>query len=99
VAELTLAELYAPSAPVALRGHLDALDFASGVYWSDASWTIAITLTSSNGRSLAAREIYSFAASYGADAGCQNTAHALMPAVQSLVGKLVRDPGFSALIR
>ena len=99
IAELTIAELYASSAPITLTGHLQRLDFTSGVYFSDAAWDLALMLKSSNGKSLVASEHYAFKASYGGDAGCQNTAQALMPAIQNLVGKAVRDPAFPELVR
>jgi hypothetical protein len=56
-------------------------------------------LKSSNGKSLVASEHYAFKASYEGEAGCQNTAQALMPAIQNLVGKAVRDPAFPELLR
>ena len=99
VAELTMAELYAASAPVTLTGHLQRLDFTSGVYFTDAAWDLALTVKSSNGKSLVATEHYAFKASYGGDAGCQNTAQALMPAIQNVVGKAVRDPAFPELLK
>jgi hypothetical protein len=99
IAELTIAEVYAPSAPVTLTGSLDTMDFASGIYWSEAFWQIAITIKSSNGKSVAVTEKYPFKASYGGEAGCQNTAQALMPAVQNLVGKMVKDAAFAELLR
>jgi hypothetical protein len=85
--ELTIAEMYAPSAPVTISGRLEEIDFASGLYWADAGWKIALTLASSNGHQLAIREEYAFKGSYGGETGCQQTAQALMPAVQNLVNK------------
>jgi hypothetical protein len=98
IAELTIAELSASSAPITLTGDLERLGFTSGVYWSDAAWDIALTVKSSNGKSLMVRERYAFSASYAGGAGCQNTAQALMPAVQNLVGKIVMHPEFRALL-
>ena len=99
VAELTMAELYGSTAPITPTGHLQRIDFTSGVYFSDAAWDIALTVKSSNGKSLVATEHYAFKASYGGDAGCQNTAQALMPAIQNVVLKAVRDPAFPALLK
>lgn len=99
ISELTIAEIYAATAPVTLTGYLERLDFESGIYWSDAAWHIAMTVKSSNGKSVAVSEHYAFKASYGGDAACQNTAQALMPAIQNLVGKVVRDPAFPELLR
>jgi hypothetical protein len=94
-----MAELYAASAPVTLTGHLQRLDFTSGVYFTDAAWDLTLMVKSSNGKSLVATERYGFKASYGGDAGCQNTARALMPAIQNVVGKAVRDPAFPHLLK
>jgi hypothetical protein len=65
----------------------------------DRSRDLALTVKSSNGKSLVATEHYAFKASYGGDAGCQNTAQALMPAIQNVVGKAVRDPAFPQLLK
>lgn len=97
VDELTIAEIYAPAAPVTISGRLDDIDFSSGM--TDAGWKIALTLISSNGRRLAVREDYSFKGSYVGETSCNQTAHALMPAVQNLVNKVVRHPEFPSLLR
>ena len=55
VDELKIAELYAAAAPVVLTGRLDAIAFQSG---ADATWRIKVTLSSSNGKSLAITEEY-----------------------------------------
>jgi hypothetical protein len=77
IAELTIAEIYATQAPLTLTGHLERVDFKSGVYFTDAAWQLALTVKSSNGKSLRAVEEHGFKTSYGAEAGCQNTAHAI----------------------
>jgi hypothetical protein len=95
VDELTMAEIHASEAPVTLTGHLDKIDFSSQV---GAAWTIAVTIRSSNGRSLAVEEAYGYKSSYYGETACNQTAHALMPAVQNVVSKIVRHPGFAALL-
>ena len=99
IAELMMAELYAVAAPFTLTGHLRRLDFTSGVYFTDAAWDLELLVKSSNGKTLVATERYAFKASYGGDAGCQNTAQALMPAIQNVVAKAVRDPVFPNLLK
>jgi hypothetical protein len=96
VDELTISELYVPTAPLVLTGHVDELDFRS---FNEPAWLIALTLRSSNGRSLAVREEYAFAWNYMAEVACNQTAHALMPAVQNLVRKAVQHPGFADLLK
>jgi hypothetical protein len=73
------------------------LDFSSGL--TDAAWKIGLTLVSSNGRSLAVAEEYKFASSWYGETGCNQTAHALMPAVQNVIRKIVQHPDFAGLIR
>jgi hypothetical protein len=97
IAELTIAEIYAASAPVTLTGRVEDIDFSSG--WTDAAWTIRLAVSSSNGKKLVVAENYAFKSSYVGEVACNQTAHALMPAVQNLVGKVVRDPGFAELLR
>lgn len=95
VSELTKAELYAPVAPITLTGRLLTIDFSQGV--ADASWTFQLELRSSNGHWVTVLERYPIPG--GADpASCRQTARALMPAVQDLVAKIVRQPGFSRLL-
>jgi len=95
VSELTKADLYASGAPVTLTGRLLTLDFSQGV--ADASWTFQFELRSSNGQWVTVLERYPITG--GADPGaCRQTARALMPAVQHLVAKIVRHPGFPRLL-
>jgi hypothetical protein len=62
VAELTLAELYAPSAPVTLTGKVESINFSSGI--TDAAWLITLAVVSSNGRAITVSEEYSFTSSW-----------------------------------
>jgi hypothetical protein len=95
--ELTIAELHVDRAPVVLVGHVDELDFSSG--WTDAEWTIGLTLRSSNGRALTVTENYRFAGNFVGEIACNQTAHALMPAVQNVVARIVRHPDFAGLLK
>ena len=96
VDELKIAEIYGAQAPVVLTGRLDAIDFQSG---ADAAWKIKVTLSSSNGKSLSVAEEYGYKSSYYGETACNQTAHALMPAVQNVVSKAVRHPEFPALLK
>jgi hypothetical protein len=95
--ELSIAETYAAGAPVVLTGRLDEIDFSSGV--TDAAWRIAVSVRSSNGKTLSVVENYRFTSRWYGETACNQTAHALMPAIQNVVGKIVRDPAFPALVR
>lgn len=94
VDELKLAGAFSASAPVTLTGNLDSIDFSS----ASGSWNLALTVKSSNGKSMTAFEQYAFTTSFYGETACNQTAHALMPAVQNLVGKIVRSSEFSSLI-
>ncbi len=93
--ELKIAERYDDAAPVTLTGSLDSLAFSSSV----GAWDIALTVTSSNGRSLSVSEHYDFPAAFTASSGCKRVADAYFPAVQDIIRKLVKSPEFAALIR
>src|SRR5262245_65255844 len=95
VLELTKADLYAPGAPVTLTGRLLTLDFSQVV--TDAAWTFQFELQSSNGQWGTVLERYPIAGGADPDA-CRQTARALMPAVQQLLAKIVRHPGFPRLL-
>ncbi|CAM5786380.1 hypothetical protein CCAE64S_01752 [Castellaniella caeni] len=57
-----------------------------------------LTLKSSNGRSMSLTESYPYTTSFYGETACNQTAQALMPAVQDLVGKAVRSPEFKTLV-
>jgi hypothetical protein len=59
----------------------------------------ALTITSSNGATVSVREDYAFKGNFVGEIACNQTAHALMPAVQNVVGKVVRHPEFPALLK
>ncbi len=92
--ELKIANAYSAKAPISLTGNLDAIDFSS----SSGSWNLALTVKSSNGKSLSISENYPFTTSFYGETACNQTAQALMPAVQNLVGKIVRSTEFIALV-
>jgi hypothetical protein len=89
----------AGAARLTLNGKVDKLEFSSSRALTGGSWTIDMTLASSNGASLKVGEYYEFSSGFAAPEACRNTAEAFSRAVQNLVGKAVRDPGFAALVR
>ena len=92
--ELQLAGAYGESAPVVLTGNLDRVDFSS----TEGKWMLAVTVTSSNGRTLTVANDHEYETSYVAEKACALTAQAFGPAVQTLIGKLVHHPEFTALL-
>ena len=92
--ELKMANSYSPLAPVSITGNLDAIDFSS----NSGNWNLALTIKSSNGKSMSVSESYAYTSSFYGETACNQTAQAFMPAVQNLVGKIVRSPEFTVLI-
>lgn len=97
--ELKLADLYDAENPkITLSGIVDTLAFSSSRGLTGGSWDIGLRVVSSNGKSAYVLERYEFESGFVADTACRQTANAFMPAVQNLIGKLVRSPRFEALI-
>lgn len=95
VDELKISDIYSDDATVLITGQLNTLDFSS----NSGQWNMSLTLNSSNGNSLTAHQTYNFTTSYNGDTACNQTAQALMPAVQDLIGKIVKDQEFKRLIK
>lgn len=92
--ELRLAELYSDKSPVILTGNLDHIDFSSNT----GTWYLTVTIRSSNGKILKISEEYSYTTSFYGETACNQTAQALMPAVQDLIAKVVNHHSFSSLV-
>jgi hypothetical protein len=92
--ELVIANAFSSTAPVTLTGNLDEIDFSS----TSGVWNISLTVKSPNGKSMTVIENYSYTTSFYGETGCNQTAQALMPAVQNLIGNLVRSPEFAGLL-
>lgn len=98
--ELKMAGAYASGNPrVVLDGEVTALTFSSMRAMVGGSWTIGLTLRSSNGKQMSVSEYYEFESGFSANAACKETADAFPRAVQNLIGKIVSDPSFTELIR
>jgi hypothetical protein len=93
--ELKIAEVYSADAPITLTGQLNSIDFSS----NSGVWNISLTINSSNSRSMTASESYSYTTSFYGETACNQTAQAVMPAVQDLIGKVVRNPEFKSLTK
>lgn len=93
--ELKLAGRYDPQSPVTLTGKITQLEFSS----MNGSWDIALSLASSNGKTLSASEHYEFHTSYSGVSACHNVADAFEPAVQSLIGKVAAAPDLRVLAK
>ena len=97
--ELKVAGKFDDKAPdVTLSGIVEVLAFSSSRGLTGGTWDIALTVNSSNGRSTYVLEHYEFHSGYLADTACLQTADAFFPAVQDLIGKLVKSPEFVDLV-
>lgn len=97
--ELKIAGVFASTGSrVVLSGKVDRLEFSSTRAVTGGSWTIDLSLNSSNGRSLSVNEYYEFDSGFVANDACRNTAEAFSRAVQDLIGKAVRNPGFAEMV-
>jgi hypothetical protein len=93
--ELKVAGLYDDHAAITLSGVVNDLKFST----VSGAWDIAVTINSSNGKSLPVSEHYEFHSSYTAMAACHNAADAFQPAVQTLIGKAIASPDFRSLMQ
>jgi hypothetical protein len=92
--ELRVAEFYAETGPVRLTGNLDKIDFSSG----EGTWTLGLSVKSSNGHSVTVSIVHKYDSAFSGEKACALSAQAFAPAVQALIGALVANPGFGALV-
>lgn len=94
VDEMKMAEVYDPDSRTSISGNLDSINFSS----MDGRWDIDLTLKSTNGHSMSLTESYAYKTSFYGETACNQTAQALMPAIQNLVGNAVRSSDFKNLV-
>ena len=81
-----------------LSGVVEQLNFSSSRGLTGGEWNILLRVTSSNGKSMSVSEHYEFESGFIADTACKQTAEAYLPAVQNLIGKLVKASEFRSLL-
>ena len=97
--ELKVAGLYDEKNPkFVLSGNIDRLNFSSSKGLTNGEWNIGLKITSSNGRRMYASESYQFESAFEGGTACRRTAEALLPAVQNLITKIIRNSDFRALL-
>lgn len=97
--ELKVAGKFDEKTPkVTLSGAIEKLEFSSARGLTGGSWDIGVKVSSSNGKSTFISEHYEFNSGFIADTACKQTAEAYLPAVQNLIGKLVKAPEFKSLV-
>jgi len=96
IAELTYLGAYSPQAEVTLSGNLDRIEYNTT---EKKYLSLMITVNSSNGKFLTVSEKYKIPESHILTLhSCQELARAFLPAVQNLIGNLIRNTEFPALI-
>jgi hypothetical protein len=97
--ELKVAGKFDEKTPkITLTGTVEQLGFSSARGLTGGTWDIGLKVNSSNGQSAFVAEHYEFNSGFIADTACKQTAEAYLPAVQNLIGKLVKAPEFKSLV-
>ena len=97
--ELKVAGMFDDKTPkTTLSGAVEQLRFSSSRGLTGGEWDIGLRILSSNGKSVFVSEHYEFESGFIADTACKQTAEAYLPAVQNLIGKLVKAPEFMSLL-
>lgn len=94
IEELTIAKIYSDTSLIILTAYLDKIEFSSHY----GRWDLAITITSSNGKSMSVAERYEFNATFDGERACDYTARSLAPAVQNLLRQAVLSHEFASLL-
>jgi hypothetical protein len=94
--ELQAIEGVGKNPSVVLSGAFEQLSFISTP--PKGRWDISLRITSSNGETALVATHYEFESALSGITACKQTAEAYLPAVQSLIGTLLKSPEFKELI-
>lgn len=94
VSEMKIAEVYSEDTKNIITGNLDEIDFDSG----SGVWSLSVTVKSNNGKQIQISEDYKYSTSFYGETACNQTAQALMPAVQNVITKLVQHKEFPSMM-
>jgi hypothetical protein len=94
VDELTAAEKFNPKSPLVLNATITELNYSP----EDGHWDLALVVRSTNGKSLAVLEEYSFQTTHTGETACIQAANAFVLAVQQMVGKVFTNEEFPELL-
>ncbi|REL36498.1 hypothetical protein [Thalassotalea euphylliae] len=96
--ELKMADKYSKD-EVKVTGDITKIEFSSISGVTSGYWDISLNLKSTNGKSLAVNNKYSFKSGFDAITACNATADALSPAVQDLIKATLSHPEFTDLMK
>lgn len=86
-------------ATIILSGVIEKLAFSTLTSLTGGgSWDIGLRVNSSNGKSTYVSEHYEFDSSVQVWAACAQAANAYLPAVQNILGKLIKSPDYKSLV-
>ena len=94
ISEMQIAEVYVENADTVIRGNLNRIKPNS----MDGTWDISVTVASNNGVSFTVEELFDYKTSFYGETACNQTAQAMMPAVQNVITKIVTHPKFNELL-
>ncbi len=90
--------MFDDQSPNSPTGVVEQLSFSSSRGLTGGIWDIGLRVNSSNGKSNFVSEHYEFNSGFDALTACKQTAEAYLPAVQNLIGKLVKSADFRGLV-
>lgn len=94
VDQLRFAGLFSEQSTTVIQGQVDKIDFDS----MERMWYIVLRIMSNTGGEFVIVEDYDYKSSYYGETACNQTAQALMPAVQNAISKVVAHPQFRAML-
>jgi hypothetical protein len=95
VDEFQIAEAFSDSSQTVLTGNLDDISFSS----TSGTWDMTLTISSNNSTSFTVPISYDYSSSFFGETACNQTAQALLPAVQELIKATILHEEFSSLLR
>jgi len=95
--ELLLAGMYDSKSNVVISANLD--DIYGSTTLGNAYWEFTITVKSSNGASYQVKSRYDYESSFLGASACSEMQRSFVPAVQKLIGDIVKNPKFAELLK
>ncbi len=95
VDELKLAGVYDQNSAIVINGRLEEIDFDSQI--GMAKWKLKLSVSTKSNPGYTVESIHKFSTDWVGDKACQQVAQAFGPAVQQLIGQVIRDPRFKKL--
>ena len=97
VSELKLAGIYSDNSSVQISAHLEKIDFNSNI--GAGKWVFNLTVKGADSSSVGVNSTHEFSTNWVADKACQQVAQAFSPAVQKLIGDVIKNPEFKNLVK